>query len=197
MSYELQPRIDTDAFIAHFADNPYIHQEVDLSRYDASSIVHLRRELRQAADAEEQETLEQTSYSRAAFEVGDAVYHLAERGHVELGREVYTLMASSAEIDDRLTAAGTMWIVTPHDHDFGITLWEQLLADPASEVRDRAYEYLDNLRNYRSDYAVNKEIKRLGLSHLEFMRLQHARVEALRTQNYRVIGATGLKNTVQ
>lgn len=110
-------------------------------------------------------------------------------------RDVYTAFALSPQMEDRRAAAALIRNLTAVDHDYGLSLWDQLVRDREPDVRGSAirpvlyYRQVIKARNAKRVAAKRAE---LGLTSRDAGRLVRSHEAAERGENICDLGELAL-----
>src|SRR6266545_6508837 len=148
--------------------------EFDLHVLSAPDVLNLYRILRRDDDA--------FFHGERTPALGDRVNLLsglgrtiAELPQLDLGfaRDVYTAFATSPLAEDRRSGAHYLGYLTRTDHDYGLSLWDQLVRDPDADVRDSAIRgvlYYRQAIKARNQRRIAEQRNETGLTSREAAR---------------------------
>src|SRR5262249_48821427 len=130
-------------------------------------------------------------YRRYAEGILDAIGELPGRDR-EHGRAVFAALAGSPDADDRADAAICLPSLLEADHEFGLTLFEQLLRDPSVSVRIEATEHLHGVNVATASETLRDQVverrSELGLTEDEVDHLHHVHLSAERGEGIYRLG---------
>jgi hypothetical protein len=173
--------------------SPYLDAILSLSPGD---VVEITREAEARSRLEdegpEQEVDDSRTWSGVAVEIATALKQLPQRDLVH-ARAVYSVLTDSPFEEVREQAAFIVPAIVPFDHDFGLQLWDRLLADRSATVRLQAFELPgQGFEIHGSDVSPEERseegLRRLGMTWRDAFQLTRTYAEAEQGRGQRGIG---------